>query len=237
MRIAAIGDFHITTGSAGLARRLLEGVEEHADVLVLAGDLTNTGLPEEMSILLADLKGFFIPIVAVIGNHDHENGQSEELLDMMEQAGICVLECTTCELGGVGFVGTKGFCGGFGRWCVSTFGEQALKSFVSESINEAHFLDMALATLRAAPKVAIMHYSPTRETLVGEAEELYPFLGTSRLAEVLDAYRVDVVVHGHAHSGSPRGRTQGGIVVHNVSRFVQTRFGEHAYRIIEVGNS
>ncbi|OPY62835.1 MAG: Calcineurin-like phosphoesterase superfamily domain protein [Syntrophorhabdaceae bacterium PtaU1.Bin034] len=234
MRIAAIADLHIKTDSFGLARELLSGVEEQADVLVLAGDLTNIGLPEEMEVLLGDLAGFSIPIIGVIGNHDHENGKTEVLLEMMQEAGICVLECTSCQIGDVGFVGTKGFCGGYGRWCVSTFGEQALKSFVQESIDEATLLDEALAGLEVERKLAIMHYSPTRDTLKGEAEEIYPFLGTSRLAEVLDKYKVDAVVHGHAHSGSPKGRTQGGVVVYNVSRFVQTSFGQRPYRILEL---
>ena len=234
MRIAAIGDLHITSESAGLLTRLLDGVEERADVLVLAGDLTNVGLPEEMVVLLNDLRGFSLPVIAVVGNHDHENDQNDVLLDMMQQAGVCVLECATCVLDGVGFVGTKGFCGGFGRWCVSTFGEQALKSFVQTSIDESNDLDKALAGLTTERRVAIMHYSPTRDTLKGEAEEIFPFLGTSRLAQVLDKYRVDAVFHGHAHEGSPRGRTQGGAIVYNVSRFVQTRFGEQAYRVVEI---
>jgi Icc-related predicted phosphoesterase len=234
MRVAAIGDLHVTTGSDGLVKKLLQGVEERADVLVLAGDLTNVGLPEEMAVLLADLKDFSLPVIAVIGNHDHENDLSEILIDMMRQVGICVLECDTCRIDDVGFVGTKGFCGGFGRWCVATFGEQALKSFVQTSIDEAVGLENALTSLDTPHKIAIMHYSPTRDTLKGEAEEVFPFLGTSRLAEVLDKYGVDTVFHGHAHSGSPKGRTQGGIIVYNVSRFVQTRFGEQAYRVIEL---
>ncbi len=234
MRIAAIGDLHVTTRSEGLVRELLQGVEELADVLILAGDLTNIGLPEEMGVLLRDLRVFSLPIIAVIGNHDHENDQHETLLEMMQNAGICVLECATCKLDDVGFVGTKGFCGGFGRWCVSTFGEKALKSFVQTSIDEAHGLDEALARLDTKRKVAIMHYSPTRDTLKGEAEEVFPFLGTSRLAEVLDKYGVDAVFHGHAHGGSPKGRTQGGIIVYNVSRFVQSRFGDRQYRVVEI---
>lgn len=235
MRIAAIGDLHVTEDSGGMIKDLLKGVEPQADVLVLAGDLTNVGLPEEMSVLLDDLKGLSIPVVAVIGNHDHESDQTEALVEMMQQAGVCVLECETCTIGDVDFVGTKGFCGGFGRWCVSTFGEQALKSFVQTSVDEAANLDRALMGLTGSrKKVAIMHYSPTRDTLKGEAEEVYPFLGTSRLAEVLEKHRVDAVFHGHAHGGSPRGRTQGGIVVYNVSRFVQTRFHDSPYLVLEL---
>lgn len=234
MRIAAIGDLHVTTTSAGLVTALLSGVEEVADVLVLAGDLTNIGLPEEMKVLLRDLKAFTLPIIAVTGNHDHENDHTEELVRMMRDAGICVLECTTCQVGEVGFVGTKGFCGGFGRWRVETFGEQALKAFVKQSVDEAAWLDSALASLQQKKKVAVMHYSPTRDTLKGESEEVYAFLGTSRLAEALDKHRVDAVFHGHAHHGSPRGRTQGDVIVYNVSRFVQTEFYRRTYQIVEV---
>jgi Icc-related predicted phosphoesterase len=235
MRIGAIGDLHVTRDSAGTLKGLLHGIEDEADVLALAGDLTNVGLPDEMSVLLRDLEGFRLPIIAVIGNHDHESDQTEVLIEMMREKGICVLECQVCTIGDVDFVGTKGFCGGFGRWCVSTFGEQALKSFVQTSVDEARDLENALTGLAGArKKVAIMHYSPTRDTLKGEAEEVYPFLGTSRLAEVLDKYRVDAVLHGHAHGGSPRGRTQGGIVVHNVSRFVQARFHEKPYLVLEI---
>lgn len=234
MRIAAIGDLHVTTESSGLVQELLAGVQQAADVLVLAGDLTNIGLPQEMEVLLHDLKAFTMPIIAVTGNHDHENDRTELLIQMMKEAGVCVLECETCEVDGVGFVGTKGFCGGFGRWQVDTFGEQALKAFVKQSIDEARWLDNALAGLTQKKRVAIMHYSPTRETLKGECEEVYAFLGTSRLAEVLDRYRVDVVFHGHAHHGAPKGRTQGDVVVYNVSRFVQAEFYQRYYQVIEV---
>jgi hypothetical protein len=234
MKIAAIGDLHVTTASAGLVTELLRGVDQEADVLLLAGDLTNIGLPEEMEILLDDLHNLKIPVVAVTGNHDHENDNTELLIRMMEDAGVCVLECTTCVMGEVGFVGTKGFCGGFGRWQVDTFGERALKSFVGQSIHEAYWLDSALENLSQKKKVALMHYSPARDTLRGESEEIYAFLGTSRLGEVLDKHRVDAIFHSHAHHGFPRGRTSGDIVVYNVSRFVQTEFHRRSYQVVEI---
>lgn len=234
MRIAGIGDLHVTADSAGMLRGLLQGVEDAADILLLAGDLTNLGLIDEMEVLLEDLQDLSIPIMAVLGNHDYENDHAELLMAMLRSQGIHVLECTVCVMDGVGFVGTKGFCGGFGRYSVQTFGEQALKSFVQEGMDEAERLNEALGALGSKKKVVVTHYSPTRDTLKGESEEVYAFLGTSRLAEVLDKNNVDVVFHGHAHHGSPRGRTYGGIVVHNVSRFVQTRFGPHAYYVLEL---
>jgi Icc-related predicted phosphoesterase len=234
MRIAAIGDLHCTASSAGMVRSLLAGVEDEADVVVLAGDLANVGLPEEIEVLLRDLAAIPLPVIAVVGNHDHENDKADLLVRMMQDSGVCVLDCTSCEIGGVGFVGTKGFCGGFYRRRIATFGERALKDFVQESVDEAERLEAALATLTTERKVAVMHYSPIRETLSGESEELFPFLGTSRLADALDRFRVDVVFHGHAHHGSPQGHTPAGIPVYNVARFVLARYGHTAYYVHEV---
>jgi len=234
MRIAAIGDLHSETTSAGEIRLLLEGVESEADVLMLAGDLTNMGHPEEMSVLLNDLYHFRMPTVAVVGNHDHESDSVELLVEMMVESGIHVLNCSSIELDGVGFAGTKGFCGGFGRRAVQAFGERALKTFVQAGIEEALCLESALAELKTARKIAILHYAPIAETIEGEAPEVYPFLGSSLLADALDRQGADLVVHGHAHNGSPQGRTQGGIPVYNVSRFVQKRSFGCAYRVFDV---
>lgn len=234
MRIAAIGDLHCTVESRGRTRRLLAGVEEAADVLCLAGDLANVGLPEEMEVLLEDLRGLTLPIVAVVGNHDHENDQCPGLTEMMRQAGVCVLDSTVCEIGEAAFVGTKGFCGGFGKRQIAVFGEQALKTFVLTSEEEAERLGAAARTMRAEKRVALLHYAPIRDTLRGESEELYPFLGASRLADVLDRSGVNVIFHGHAHHGSPEGRTPGGALVFNVARFVLEREYGRAYRVFEI---
>jgi uncharacterized protein len=234
VRIAAIGDLHYTRDSLGMVERILPNVRKMADVLLLAGDLTNMGRVEEMEVMIKDLQGLGLPILAVVGNHDHQSDQVEELIAMMQQSGICVLDCTNCVIGEVGFVGTKGFCGGFGKAQVAVFGERALKSFVQESIMEAMRLEKALQTLETRRKVALMHYSPIRETLVGETPDLFPFLGTSRLADVLDRFEVDLIFHGHAHHGSPQGRTKGGIPVHNVARFVQMAHREQAFAIHEI---
>ncbi|MCL6582673.1 MAG: metallophosphoesterase [bacterium] len=235
MRIAAIGDLHCKSDSAGMIRQLLKGVDREADILLLAGDITNLGLVEEMEVLLDELSFFSLPKVAVIGNHDHESNQIELLIKMMTESGILVLDGTSCLIDKVGIVGTKGFCGGFGKLHVQPFGEQALKNFIKTSINEASRIDKALAELNCPFRVAAMHYAPIKETLLGEEIELYPFLGSSLFADVFDRHKVDVVVHAHAHHGSPYALTPGGIPVHNVSRFVQSRFGHRDWCLLTVG--
>ena len=234
MKIAAIADLHCRANSAGTIGPLLAGVEDEADVLVLAGDLTDNGLLDEIKILESELEGLSLPIVAVLGNHDHESDQAEALTAMLCSQGINVLDGTVCEIGDVGFVGTKGFCGGFDNLFVQPFGERALKTFIQTSIDEAVNLENALTRLDCPHKVAILHYAPIRETLQGEPPELYPFLGSSRLANALDRHGVDLVVHGHAHHGSLHGRTTAGIPVHNVCRFVRARHGQPPYCLLEV---
>ncbi len=234
MRIAAIGDLHCRTTSAADIRLLLSGIDKKADVLVLAGDLTNMGLPEEMSILLAELERIPLPVIAVVGNHDHESDHLEELVDMMVYRGVKVLDGNTCKVNGVGFVGTKGFCGGFGKLAVQPFGEKALKAFIRASIDEAARLGSALSSLDCSHRVAVLHYAPIKETLRGEAQELFPFLGSSLLADALDHHGADLIFHGHAHNGSPEGHTARGIPVYNVCHFVQRRFKKRDYCIIEV---
>jgi len=235
MRIAAIGDLHCKADSVGMIRRLLDGVDREADILILAGDITNVGLEKEMEVLLDELKWFTMPIIAVMGNHDHESNRIELLVRMMSDSGIRVLDGTVCEINGFGIVGTKGFCGGFGQLHVQPFGEQALKSFILTSINEAKRMDNALANLNCRYRMAVLHYAPIKETLKGEEVELYPFLGSSLFADVLDRHCVDVIVHAHAHHGSPYGFTPGRIPVHNVSRFVQNRFNQRTYGLLTVG--
>jgi uncharacterized protein len=233
MRVAAVADLHCTAGSQGEVIRALAGVESKADVLVVAGDLTNLGLVEEMQVLLDDLAPLSLPKVAVTGNHDHESGQVESLVGMMKEAGWHVLDGDAWELDGVGFVGTKGFCGGFGRHRLMPFGESLLKDFIQVSIDEAARLESALAGLRCRRRVAVLHYAPIAGTLVGEDPQIYPFLGYSLLAEGLDRHGVDLIVHGHAHDGSPEGTTPGGIPVRNVSQQVLRRHGT-AYAVFDI---
>lgn len=229
MRIAAIGDIHCRTNTPELMHSLFHGVEQDADVLVLTGDLTDHGQPDELAILLPVLEELNLPIVAVLGNHDHECDQAEALVKMLVETGVHVLNGTAVEIGNVGFVGTKGFCGGFDELIVQPFGERALKTFIMEGINEAVQLENALAKLDCPHKIGVLHYSPIKETLQGEPPELFPFLGNGRLGNALDRHGVEVIFHGHAHHGSPEGSTRNGVPVRNVSRFVQTRFTDHAY--------
>lgn len=232
MRIAAIADLHCRVNST--LASLFEGVEERADVLILAGDLTDTGLPAEMSVLLGELKHLSLPILAVVGNHDHENDKAEELCGMLRSTGVLVLEGNAIDINGVGFIGTKGFCGGFDDRLVQPFGERAIKDFIRVGIDEALRLENSVMKLQSERKVAVLHYAPISETLEGESPELFPFLGSSRLASALDRHGVDVILHGHAHHGAPEGRTPGGIPVYNVCRFVQQRCCNRSYMVFEV---
>lgn len=234
MRVAAVADLHCRVDSAGSIAPLLATVDNEADVLLVGGDLTDTGLPQEMEVLLDELDALDVPIVAVLGNHDHENDRAPELADMLAAAGARVLDASVCEIDGVGFVGTKGFCGGFGERIVQPFGESALKAFIQSGVDEAVRLESALTKLDCARKLAILHYAPIRDTLEGEPLEIYPWLGTSRLASALDRHGVCAIFHGHAHHGSLAGRTPAGIPVHNVSRFVRSRAGLSPYLIVEV---
>jgi Icc-related predicted phosphoesterase len=229
-----MADIHCRTNSTDLLRTLLDGIEDKADLLALAGDLTDTGLPDEMEVLLEQLRHIQLPIVAVLGNHDHESDHAEELAKMLQDEGVCVLDGTVVEIQKVGFVGTKGFCGGFEDLFVQPFGERALKAFIQTSIDEAVRLENALAKLDCEHRVAILHYAPIRGTLKGEPLELYPFLGSSRLANAIDRHGADVIFHGHAHHGSMQGFTKGNIPVHNVSRFVRTNYDHQPYCLFEV---
>jgi len=204
-------------------------------LLIVAGDLTNYGRPTEMEPLLNTLVRLRIPIVAVLGNHDYESEQTSELLRMMTAAGIKVLDGSAYERDGVGFAGTKGFVGGFGRGILTAFGEPEIKAFVRASIDEALKLERAMSQLRATKRIVVLHYAPIAATTEGEAAEISPFLGTSRLAEVIDRHGADLVVHGHAHNGKLDGHTTGGIPVHNVAiTLLQSQQPPTAYRLFNV---
>ena len=179
MKIAAIGDLHCKRSSSGKIGPMLDGLAQKADILLLAGDLTNRGMILEMEVLLEELKDFPLPMIAVVGNHDHEQNHAESLQKMMENRGICVLDSSTCVVDGVGFIGTKGFCGGFAERRIQSFGEMAIKEFVQNSVNEALRMEKALEQLATEKKVGLLHYSPVKETLIGESPELFPFLGSS----------------------------------------------------------
>ncbi len=217
MRIAATADLHFTPQSYDRIREQMNRVKDDADVLVLAGDLTNYGKPQDMESLLNAIVRLRIPTVAVLGNHDYESGKEAELMQMMTNEGIKVLDGTGYEREGVGFAGTKGFLGGFGRGVLTAFGEREVKAFVQAAIDEAMKLERAVFQLRTQKRVVVVHYAPIVSTVQGEAPEIFPYLGTSRLAEVIDRHGADLVLHGHAHHGAADGKTVGGIPVHNVA--------------------
>jgi Icc-related predicted phosphoesterase len=235
MRIAATADLHFTGALHSTLLDQLGRVRDSADVLVVAGDLTNFGRPDEMEPLLNVIVRSRIPTIMVLGNHDYESGRQDELTKMMSTAGIKVLDGTAYERDGVGFAGTKGFPGGFGRGVLTAFGEPEVKQFVQASIDETLKLERAMAQLRAPKRVVVLHYSPIAATVQGEAVEIFPFLGTSRLAEVVDRHGADFVVHGHAHHGQLEGRTTGGVAVYNVAiTLLQARETRAPYRVFDI---
>jgi Icc-related predicted phosphoesterase len=221
IRVAAVGDVHIGGEGPGRLAAHLESIGDHADLLLLAGDLTRCGEPGEARALAAALAGLDIPVVAVLGNHDHHADQADAITDILGGAGVCMLEGTSVELdvGGttVGVAGTKGFGGGFTGAHGSEFGEPEMKAFARHTREVAERLGEALAQLGSQVRIALTHYSPVRDTLRGEPQELYPFLGSYLLAEAIDANAVDVAFHGHAHRGKERGLTDGGVAVRNVA--------------------
>jgi Icc-related predicted phosphoesterase len=235
MRIAATADLHFSPQSYAKLKDQFERVRDDADVLVLAGDLTNYGLPNEMEPLLNVLVRLRLPTIVVLGNHDYESGKENELCKMMTDAGIKVLNGSAYERDGVGFAGTKGFVGGFGRGVLTAFGEREIKDFVRASIDEALKLERAMSQLRTNKRVVVLHYSPIPETVKGESPEIFPFMGTSRLAEVVDRHGADMVVHGHAHHGQMNGRTTAGVPVHNVAiSLLQGQESPSLYRIFDL---
>jgi Icc-related predicted phosphoesterase len=235
MRIAAVGDLHCTRDSAGSLRPLFAEASAGADVLALCGDLTDHGLAEEADVLATELSGASVPIVGVLGNHDHEAGEPEAVVDRLAHAGMSVLERDSVEIGEVGFAGTKGFPGGFGMHALGAWGEAPIKAFVQAAIAEELALEAGLARLRTPYRVAVLHYSPIRETVEGEPEAIHAWLGSSRLEEPIDRYAVTSVFHGHAHHGTLDGRTRGGVPVYNVARPLLEHHGEaRGFRVVEV---
>jgi Icc-related predicted phosphoesterase len=224
VRIAAVADLHFGRAGTGPPLRTLFGdVVERADVLALCGDLTDTGEPEDARALVRALSPATIPTVAVLGNHDCESGKMAEVIRILGEAGVHMLDGTSFEVYGVGFAGVKGFCGGFGRRALGPWGEEVVKLFVQEALNEALKLETALARLRDGPRIVLMHYSPIEGTVEGEPKEIYPYLGSSRLEEPLTRYPVDAVFHGHAHHGAAEGHTRTGVPVYNVSMHLMQR--------------
>jgi Icc-related predicted phosphoesterase len=239
VRVAAVGDLHCTKTSEGTLQPLFAQMAECADVIALAGDLVDYGLAEEAHVLARELSVITkaqVPVIAVLGNHDYEAGQPDVIKQLLCDAGITILDGDAVEIKGIGFAGTKGFCGGFGRRALEPWGEPAIKSFVREALDEALKLESALARLRTSNRIALLHYAPIVGTVEGEPLEIYPFLGSSRLEDPLNHYDVDAVLHGHAHHGSPEGRTTAGVPVYNVSMpLLKRHFPDRpAFRVLEL---
>ncbi|WP_433050166.1 metallophosphoesterase family protein [Dactylosporangium sp. CS-033363] len=222
VRVAAVGDVHLDADVVGRYRPALEHLGDKADLLLLAGDLTRHGTAEEAGCVAREFGGLAVPVVAILGNHDYHSDQQDAVASVLRDAGLIVLECsgTVLDCNGVrvGVAGTKGFGGGFAGACASEFGEPEMKAFTRHGRELAARFGASLAALDCDVKVSLTHYSPVPETLLGEPLEIYPFLGSYHLAQAIDgATDVGLAVHGHAHAGSERGMTPGGVPVRNVA--------------------
>ncbi|MEV7617437.1 metallophosphoesterase [Streptomyces sp. NPDC089799] len=224
IRVAAVGDIHLAPGSEGTLRPAFETLGEHADLLLLAGDLTRHGTPAEAAVVAGEVTGLPVPVVAVLGNHDHQSDQPRAVTGILADAGVTVLEgeAAVFRVDGatVGVAGAKGFCGGYAGRCASEFGEPEMKAFILHTRRSADTLRRALTDLAEAGtdlRIALTHYSPVPDTLAGEPPEIHPFLGSYLLAEAIDEAGADLAVHGHAHLGTEHGMTAGGVRVRNVA--------------------
>lgn len=237
VRVAATGDLHASRGSRGRFEPLFARMAHEADVICVCGDVTDYGLREEATLLASEMSVVGKkPVLCVLGNHDYESGHADEVRDVLCEAGAVVLCGESHEELGVGFAGTKGFGGGFGSFALEPWGEASLKAFVQEALDEALKLEKALSRLHTEQRIALLHYSPIVATVQGEAAEIFPFLGSSRLEEPLNRFPVAAVFHGHAHHGALEGRTASGIPVYNVSVpvFRQRRPGADEFRVVEL---
>jgi Icc-related predicted phosphoesterase len=235
IRVAAVGDVHMDADILGRYRPALDKLPDCADVLLLAGDLTRHGTPSEARCVAREFGGLGVPVVAVLGNHDYHCDESDAVVDILTDAGMTVLEgegvIVTSGAARLGVAGTKGFGGGFAGRCASAFGEPEIKQFVRHTEESADRLGAALRGLDCDVRVALTHYAPVPDTLVGEPPEIYPFLGSYLLGQAIDSAPTDLAVHGHAHFGSERGRTPGGVRVRNVAHPVI----KQAYSVFHVG--
>ena len=236
VRIAALGDLHYSRNATqGLLQPLFSQITESADILVLCGDLTDYGLAEEARALTREMTTLKIPTVAVLGNHDYESSQQDEIKKILIDAGIVPLDGDTTEIHTIGFAGVKGFAGGFGRRALGPWGESIIKKFVHEAVDEALKLESALARLRNHHLIAVLHYAPVQSTVEGEPREIFPFLGCSRLEEPIGRFPVTAVFHGHAHHGQPEGRTTRNVPVFNVSMsLMRETFPNRPFRVFEI---
>lgn len=234
MKIAAVGDIHTKETDEGIFQSMFAEVSQIADVLLLCGDLTDHGLAAEAHILVHNLRACTIPVIAVLGNHDYERGEQEEIKAVMGNSRVTVLDGESIELKGVGFAGIKGFCGGFDNHVLTSFGEQSIKVFVDEAVSDALRLETALKRLETEKKVVLMHYAPLKETIVGEPPEIFPFLGCSRFMGPMERFGVTVAFHGHAHHGALTATSAKGVIVHNVAHPVLQAQAGISYMVVEV---
>jgi Icc-related predicted phosphoesterase len=239
VKIAAAGDLHIRENDHGKWADYFRAVSEKADVLLLCGDLTDTGHMTEAEILAKELKSCTIPVIGVLGNHDYERDNQKAIKKVLESAGAHILDGEAIVIKDVGFAGVKGFGGGFDKYTLSMFGEQMIKTFVNETVNDVLRLDRALVRLDSEfsdiPKIVLLHYAPVKDTVIGEPEEIFPFLGSSRLAEPLESRQVIAAFHGHAHHGTLEGKTSKGVKVFNVSKVLLNNNGyKDGFYIFEV---
>jgi Icc-related predicted phosphoesterase len=235
MKLAAVADIHIKKENYEKDIRSFSAVNDLADAIVIAGDLTNHGHPNEMIACLRVLEHIRIPIIAVLGNHDHESGHQDELAGMLRVAGVHLLDGNCFELGNVGFAGTKGFCGGFAPYELMPFGEIGIKTFVEIADHEMIKLDYGLAQLHTPIKVAVTHYAPIKETVIGEPEPIFSFLGSSRLERPLARHKPALALHGHAHKGTFSATSQNGVEVRNVALHILRNRGEqHPFVIFDL---
>lgn len=231
VRVAAISDVHCKLDSKQGLRPVFDQIAGEADVLLVCGDITHLGLPEEACVFLEQAVPVLnkIPVICVLGNHDFESGKQDALWEQLSGAGLIMMDGDSLQIYGVGFTGVKGFGGGFGRMAVHPWGEKVIKDFVKEADIEAEKLESGLSKLDLGPRIVVMHYAPIRATVAGEPPELFPFLGSSRLEDPLNRFAVTAVFHGHAHHGSFKGKTDANIPVYNVSVAVlKQRFPKRA---------
>lgn len=227
IRIAAAGDIHCEEQARERVETAFVRVQDEAQLVLLAGDLTTHGRPAEAEVLADAVRGLDVPIVAVLGNHDFHSGRDREVVRVLRDAGITVLErdWTVCDVGGarVGVAGTKGFVGGFPGANIPDFGEPSLRALYAETTREVEAVDRGLdAVADCALRIVLLHYAPTMTTLVGEPEGLWPLLGSNRLAAPIGAHRAELVLHGHAHEGTFEGSI-GAVPVYNVATHVTGR--------------
>lgn len=237
IRLAAFGDIHYSKALSGTFEPMFTQLAAAADVVVVSGDLTVHGQPAEADLFAREITAIVkTPILAVLGNHDYQGNEPEQVRDALVDRGIIVLDGESHEWEGIGFAGIKGFCGGFGKCMLESWGEPMIKQFVHEVVEDALRLETALSQLRTTQKVVITHFSPIRATVEGEPPEIFPFLGCSRFEDPINRYEATVAVHGHAHHGSPEGKTLAGIPVYNVAMPVLERSfpDQPPFRVIEL---